>query len=209
MCFSKEISLFSFLYGTITSLLVYRLGSDNDKLVGLFIMYVSLMQLIEYLLWINQHCNKRNKIISIVGLFLNHTQPIILGLLILNKNVNKKLILLVMFIYLLCAIKYSLQFNKYDMCTIKNKYNHLEWKWNQLENGIIFYWIFTIILLYLFSAGVKDSVYSLFFCISTIVSLLTSIYFYNRYNVTGALWCFYIVFFPTIYYSLRINEILK
>jgi hypothetical protein len=146
MCFSKEISLFSFLYGISTSFLVYRLNSNNDKLVGLFIMYVSLMQLIEYLLWIYQKCDTYNKFISIIGLILNHTQPIILGLIILllNKNINKKLILLVMFIYLLCAIKYSIQFNKYDMCTVKNKYNHLEWKWNLLENGIIFYWIFII-----------------------------------------------------------------
>ena len=171
------------------------------------------MQLIEYLLWSHQTYDKYNKTISLLGLILNHTQPIILGLLLLlinkNKNKNKKLILIIMLIYSLCAIKYSMQYNQYKMCTIKNKFNHLEWKWNYLSYKYIFYFIYVITLFLLFYINIEDPSYSLFFCSTLFISLALSNIFYSGSTAVGALWCFYIVFLPTIYYFLRINKILN
>lgn len=114
-----------------------------------------------------------------------------------------------MLIYSLCAIKYSMQYNQYKMCTIKNKFNHLEWKWNNLSNKDIFYFIYVITLFLLFYTSIEEPRYSVFFCSSLFISLAFSNIFYSAYNVLGSLWCFYVVFLPTIYYFLRINKILN
>ena len=91
MCFNKELSLVSFSTGTIFSILLYQLNNITYKILGLFLGYVSLMQLIEFLLWSHQICDNYNKMISILGMILNYGQPIILAILLLTfYNQSKK-----------------------------------------------------------------------------------------------------------------------
>ena len=122
MCFSAEISIITFIVGIIGSLLCISLGKPVDKILGYFFIFVSLMQGIEYLLWNHQKCDNYNRFLSILGMVLNHLQPIVLGLLILyfNKNVSTKIMYLIMFLYLCAIIPYSIQFlnNKNLECTI-------------------------------------------------------------------------------------------
>jgi hypothetical protein len=110
MCFSAKVSLFTFLLGFVSSILCVTLGKIMDMVIGLLLGYVSLMQFIEYLLWNHQKCDNYNKTISIIGMILNHAQPIVLGIILLYVSnpfpKNKYIILIIMFIYTLCAIPY-------------------------------------------------------------------------------------------------------
>lgn len=67
------------------------------------------MQLIEYLLWNNNKCNSINKIITKIGISLNHFQPYLLYLAIIYFNGFNQLSLYIhqlVFIYLCVNIFY-------------------------------------------------------------------------------------------------------
>lgn len=157
-----------------------------DIVLGSFLFYVSFMQFIEYLLWKHQKCDNYNKIVSIIGMILNHMQPIILGIIIIliakPKIENIYIIISVMCIYFLCAILYSIEFLRNNgQCTIKNrKTKHLDWKWN----GVIF--IIVCFIVYLWYAYVYTRYY---FCIFKCVFIC-----YNNIYLLSCTHWFYVVF---------------
>jgi hypothetical protein len=213
MCFSSEVSLITFIIGIIGSYLCIQLGEVTDKIVGYLFGFIALMQLIEYLLWNHQKCDNYNKLLSISGMLLNHLQPVVLGFLVLffNKNMkNRWIIYLILFIYLMVIIPYSLQFlrsGKFD-CTLKSKKksHHLIWKWNRLNGSKWAYILFTLSLALIAIFGLPDLKYGIIMSITIIFSFVTSFIIYPS-EAIGALWCFYSVFIVIIYYLLRITKI--
>ena len=214
MCFSANVSLFTFIIGIIGSILCISLGEIMDVVLGLFLGFVSFMQLIEYLLWKHQICDNYNKLLSIIGMILNHAQPIVLGIILLlvskQNQYNKYIIFIIMFIYLIFCIFYSNLFlqNINNQCTIKDKKTkHLDWKWNVQEYGFFFYSIFLLSFILLFIYGMptlKQGIYLAFFIL--ILYLTTLLFYYTKH--VGSMWCFYTAFVPIIYYILR-NRYIK
>lgn len=207
MCFSKEVSLFSFITGIISSYLLYSLGDVNSKITGLFLMFVSLMQGIEFLLWSNQECDETNKKISYVGMILNHLQPIVFGFLILYfngglQNLNTGVIILTMIIYTIKIIPYSNQFTDDLRCTIKNEDDHLLWNWNLMEFSKSVYFIFVISICVMSVFGFTDAKEGLMFSLITTTSYIGSYMLYGREN-TGTMWCFYAVLIPLFTYLIK------
>jgi hypothetical protein len=210
MCYSENASIISFSFGIIGSLLCVSLGTVTDKILGFFMCFVSLMQGIEYLLWRHQMCDNYNKIISILGMMLNHLQPIVLGLIVILFNpklseTTLRWIYFFMAIYLLIIIPYSIQFlqDSDSLCTIKNKETkHLQWNWNSFKYFNFVYTIFTLTFCALFLLGLPKLKYGIYAALVSIITILTSKYFYPQKH-TGAIWCFYVVFLSAIYYLLR------
>jgi hypothetical protein len=209
MCFSANVSLFTFIIGIIGAILCISLGETMDIVFGLFLGFVSLMQFIEYLLWNHQVRNNYNRLLSIIGMILNHSQPIVLGIILLlvskYNDYNKYVILTIIIIYLLFAIVYSIFFlkNMNNQYTIKNKRTkHLDWKWNEEKYGVFFYGIFLLSFVLLFIYGMptlKQGIYLAFF---TVFLYLTTLLFYFSKHL-GSMWCFYSAFVPIIYYIIR------
>ena len=209
MCFSPEASIRSLLAGVFGSFLCISLGTTKDKIVGYFLGFVSLMQGIEYLLWKHQKCDNYNKVISIIGMILNHLQPFILGVivLILNpKSANYGIILSLMVFYLIVFIPYSYQFLKMKgtLCTIKgksstDKHEHLIWQWNNLPYSKFCYLIFLFVMCSIFILGIPNKKSGLYFAAIAAITYGTSIIFYPR-EVAGALWCYYTAYIPFLYY---------
>ena len=84
MCFSAEVSLGSFIIGIVFSIILFFQTKFQDyRIVSIFLGFVSLMQLIEYFLWKHQKCDNINKNLSYLGMILNHSQPIVLGALVI------------------------------------------------------------------------------------------------------------------------------
>ena len=54
MCFNKDVSILSYLIGFTGCILLYY---RDYKIEGLFYLFIIQMQLIEYLLWLNNSCN--------------------------------------------------------------------------------------------------------------------------------------------------------
>jgi len=208
MCFSEKASIISFSTGILGAILCISLGTITDKIIGYYFGFISLMQLIEYLLWRHQKCDDYNRTISFIGMILNNIQPIILGVIIFlvnPENKNKKWITLVMFIYLCVIIPYSAQFiNKPDQCTLKNEKNkHLMWQWYLMDHTVFVYSVYLITVCLLCILGFPKLKYGIYAAIVNAFTYTTSLYFYPQ-KVVGALWCYYSVFLPIIYYFIRI-----
>lgn len=207
MCFSKNASAISFIVGVVGSLLCVSLGTVTDKIFGYLLLYVSSMQAIEYLLWSHQKCDTYNRIVSIVGMLLNNFQPLVLGFIIIVINPKIRhisLFYLSMFIYLCAVIPYSLSFltNKKIQCTIKNKKtNHLEWNWNNMNYYKLVYLLFIISSCVMSILGFPTLLTGCLFAFFIVFSYTTTALFYS--NSVGALWCYYVVFTPIVYYILR------
>lgn len=148
MCFSKELSLVSFFSGVCLSLALIIYGSKKYKmqnlLIGIFIIYVSLMQLVDYFIWIDLDCTKGyNKIASLLGYILNLTQPLFAVLLFyVLYGLNSTFLFI-------CAGLYTIilmyNFKKYiddkppcvvPICGYKENCDkkHLRWDWLKLKN---------------------------------------------------------------------------
>jgi len=210
MCFSEQMSIIAFSVGMIGSILVYSLGKIYDKIVGLWIGFVSCMQLVDFFLWRNQTCNRTNYITSIVGIILNHLQPIMLGIIILCVNTELsyqdiKTILLILLIYLCVMVPYTWQCIVKTQCTLKDNNNHMDWKWNHFDYWILVYLVFliTCVLLYYWFVPV----YGMFFAFVTLYTFILSAIFYNK--EIGNMWCFFTIFLPILYYLFPPDVLLK
>lgn len=210
MCFSEESSIRSLSAGLFgAALCIFFLGSTTDKIVGLFLGFVSLMQGIEYLLWRHQKCDNYNRTISILGMVLNHLQPFVLGLVVLlvNKNLkNLQLIVGLMIIYAITIIPYSYNYIKMNgSCTLKSENNeHLYWKWNNLKYSKFVYLMFLIVITCILIFGIPNQRAGIIFAIVGVVMYSTSLLVYSD-GVAGALWCYYTSFLPLIYFIIRIG----
>jgi hypothetical protein len=215
MCFSSEVSLITFLIGIIGAYLCISLKTNTDKIIGYFFGFVALMQLIEFLLWNHQICDNYNKFLSIIGMVLNHLQPIVIGLLVLffNKKIKHKwIIYTILVIYIIVIIPYSLQFiqsGDFD-CTLKNtkQNSHLIWNWNGMYMAQFVYVIFTLSMALISIFGFPVLNFGIGMAFVVVISFVSSIFLYPQ-KAVGALWCFYTVFILFIYYLLRISNIIQ
>ena len=194
MCFSKEVSLATFIMGLFTSYLCLTVGTPEYNVIGFFFGFVILMQGIEYILWKHQLCDSLNKNVSLFGMILNHLQPVILFILLAVYLKTDNIDLFVLGLYLLVIIPYSIQFLRDKNCTVKNDKDHLVWKWNQMNKGAFVYIIF-LLALCVMGRHVNKT-----FSIITLASFVISYFIYRRDDVIGAMWCFFAVFAPLFYY---------
>ena len=97
MCFSAEASLISYVLGMIGSLYLLINGDKYDKHIGLFSLTFIQIQLAEFLMWIDEDCNKNiNHYATIFAEYILFFQPlsIIFGaLLFKTTNIPNKLLI--------------------------------------------------------------------------------------------------------------------
>ena len=66
MCYSKDFSLFTLVTGLSSSYLLKKYGDSNfnetNKNISIFFSFISLMQLVEFLIWSDLDCTKGLKI---------------------------------------------------------------------------------------------------------------------------------------------------
>lgn len=141
MCYTKELSITSFLFGIITSILLMKYGDEKykaeNKAIGIFFIYISFAQLIEYLIWSDLECKTGlNKFASQVGPLLINLQPVvfysIFSYYVPSSNIiPKNLMILLNVIYAIYVFsKYSSYISiPENSCTTTNCKNHLNWKW--------------------------------------------------------------------------------
>lgn len=206
MCFSKEVSLFTLLIGTIGSFLDYSLGTITDKILGLLFGYVSLMQGIEFMLWSHQTCDAFHKNISFLGMLLNASQPFVFGLIILLVNTKLKYkfsIIAIMLMYSIFAIHYSRKYSDGLRCTTPRPNDpHLVWNWTILESYYTAWAVYIITMVLLSILGMPTIFVGVVVAFVLLFGMSLSIIIYPRQDM-GAMWCFFTVFLPLIYYVLR------
>ncbi len=208
MCFSAPVSLAAFITGMTFSYLLYLDNDVSYKIIGLFFAYVVIMQLIEFLLWTHQYCDLYNKSVSFVGMILNYTQPIVLGLLLLYfyKNMpklNNKIIKVILAIYTISVVLYISQFMyEKHTCTVKKDNPYLLWNWLQMPYNDIINGLHILTMILLISIGLPNKMAAMIFILLGSITLLTSLKYYARPFV-GAIWCVFTAFIPMIIYFYK------
>ena len=191
MCWSKEVSLVSWILGTIGSLLLYK----RDKAMGLFLLVTCQMQLIDGLLWISYENNNldMNLLVSKIGAIINNLEPIVLWLGIPNPS---RLLNSMGYLYTTLAIFYTNHVikNMKPSNVTKESAPHLVWDWNHQKYATRFYYFaFLPFITYgVYYASEKNVIIGSI----PIVSLLTSTLVYHRTKSVGSMWCFFAVGTP-------------
>jgi hypothetical protein len=207
MCFSEKVSLQTFLLGLGGSLLTISLNTPSDIIFGLFLIYISFVQFIEYLLWKNQHCDKKNKLLTKIEMLYVNFEPIILGLLIviINKGLNaylKNIFILLIFLFFILFIFYNK--NIEDSCTIKSEETMSDWKWVSSINGSMYYIVFIVLFVFFSSTGFPNKQYGEVVATILLVTYIASRIIYKNTS-SGTMWCYYGALVPIFWYIVRVT----
>jgi len=208
MCFNYKVSLFTFSLGVIFSILLMLYGNKKyaleNKVSGVFFLFISAIQFMDFLFWIDLH-NKLgiNKITTILGPILNVGQPIILYLIkylyyspdVLSlKNFNSPIAVLNM-MYLIYFIKMYITFLTNEKLVTVTKNKHLDWPWIKYTNPIFYLILFALNIFYLFNFK-----YACILFIIIYFFLYLSIKYFNYSS--PELWCFFGSFIPLIMFVI-------
>ena len=114
MCIDSQTSLASFIIGEVAGLLLVASGNKGKQMIGLFIMFYSLVQFFEYNIYNNKNISLNSKL-----LLLNlASQGLILFILIKNVcNISNVYIYIGLFV-LLCII-FIMFYTKNENATVE------------------------------------------------------------------------------------------
>lgn len=212
MCFSKQLSIKSFLFGLFCGLSLIIFGnkesSKTNKAIGLFFIFVSFMQLIEYFIWKDINIETGfNRLGFILGPIFNHLQPIILFILctIFIKSSNlipKKIMIFFIILYFIYIVKkyYDYILDNPNQFIQTNETGHLDWPWKYNFN-YTFYFIINLIIIINFYKNKNV------FAILIFVNILLFISNNKFKKNIGELWCFMVIGSPLV--ALFLQKILK
>ena len=207
MCFNANVSIATFIVGLLGCYFLIQNKMENYIPEAIFYLWVIQMQLIEFILWKNQPCNKTNKNITTIGIIVNHMEPIILWLAILifsNKQLPQWVNYTLLF-YLFFSIFYSISAIKNECTNVTPESSpHLLWKWNNKHGADIFYALFLFCLIILSINGLKFGYHQAI--IITASFILSGLIYGNKKSV-GAMWCFAAAFGPIItpyFYKIKL-----
>ena len=207
MCFDKETSITSLALGTITSYMLTQYGNKEcdatNKIIGYFFMYVTLMQLVDYLIWSDLSCNNGlNKFAGYIGPLLNHLQPTVLFLLcnkylkqslynVNNSNINKINIYANIAYVMYTMVMYSKYINKNQLCSGLNGGKHISWAWKRDFNYIIY----QMMMLFNLVMFLQNKLLMISMIISYILFFISFKYYHTN---IGELWCYFVIYVPLI-----------
>ena len=217
MCFNSDVSLATFAFGSLTSIYIfYNSKNVSNKAASIFLFFVSLMQLIEFVLWENQLCNTANKYASLSIVALLYMQVLVSMLIYYYLPYSKRsfsdntyYILFTIFTLTILYFLNDMSKNLDKICSFKDKdscrlvWKPLEYMYNQ--SNILF-----ILAVSLYFFLIKSSGYVIpnnskflkkyFVTIVLLFSVLYGIFYKGSHFITifGSVWCFLVVFYGLV-----------
>jgi len=196
MCYNADISIKSFIFGIVSSIIVLILGNINYIYV-LLLLSVTFMQLIEYFAWNNINNPEKNKYVSMIGALLIFIQLLIINIGFL-KGTERIIILILLFLGIIAILIHITNKNKFKM--EKGENGHLIWHFIDIPLPLLIY----ILCFYLY-AIFRTNNYIL--AILLILLLTISIYNYYKYKTWGSMWCYYSNYIWILYILLSLSKI--
>ena len=203
MCYSADLSLTSLSFGIFASLILINFGSprstNTNKAIGYFFLFVTLMQLVEYFLWIDIDCvNGFNKTGALLGPILNHLQPVVLLVIATtflepSNLISPSVVIPANILYMIYSgYQYVLYVsNESNLCVRTNDCEHLDWTWKK-DFNYLFYFAISFINIANFYTNTNLMVS---FGVSYLL-LIVSIFGFNK-NI-GEFWCLMVTGVPLI-----------
>lgn len=205
MCFNSKISFNTYIYGSLIAIILLLI--NETPILNIYIAYsISLIQLMEYLAWINidnNNINKKENIyyLSIIGLLILFIQILLININNL-EGIERIIIVILIIILIIYIFYYNYKNDKFNI-TVGNN-GHLIWHWIDIEylNVIgLFFWLYPFL-------RIND--YFTFILAS--ISIIFSTYNFYKYKTFGSMWCYIgnfmwiILIFNIIYKKLFNNN---
>ena len=202
MCFSAEVSIASYIVGSLASLYLLIYGNKVDKHIAIFSLTFIQMQLAEFFMWIDQNCGYINHYASVFAKLILILQPlsIVIGAILFKTTIIPNNILYIFALFWIIAVILYINniFNyKKKLCSKSIDNNYLEW--DEIEPitdyGYILYFSF-MFLLWLFMKDFKGILIFILGIISILLSLNNNLKF--DFPQWESKWCFMAVSLPFI-----------
>ena len=216
MCFNKETSLSVFCIGLLSSFYLFNRNKKYDRVNSILVFLISLIQLIEYFLWLYPDCDKKNQIVSIFIMITLFIQPTLYFIYIYSTQSMSEISKIVGFAcvcftsVVFAWILYVIIPNKKDICSqVEDHSCRLTWgplKYLYQQHLILFilgcisylslFYIATTVLTKYPSPFIQQY----FIRICLIISIVVSIIIDRKQfaNIFGSLWCFISLFYGII-----------
>jgi len=183
MCYSAEVSIFTFIFASIISIFIYLRNKNLDRLFVKFYMCILIIQLLEYFLWNNLNNKKNNELLTYIIRFTIAFQPFYVYLIICD--IKYSIIGLIFSIIILFNSNNSIKYSKSNC--YNNNIDSCKLDWGLPLNKLgMFLW--SISLLYpayiLYKKSIKNNKNKKY-----IYKLKTVLLFISLY---GIYWFFYI-----------------
>ena len=220
MCVNKEVSLGTYILGTILSIVLFKSGDKYDKHIAIFSMVFISIQLSEFFMWSDQKCGIMNHYGTLLAEFILLFQPLsilILGYIYQTFNIDNNLLYLLIIVTalpILYQIIYRLK-NTEKLCSKEMQTGHLEWDINLPSATTTIYMIF-LFLPWLFLKNKLKGI--IIFSVISVTYLLSLINFKNSqlslFEQFESIWCFTATINPLVFlilnhYKGNINSLLK
>lgn len=193
MCYDARTSKNTLIFGIIFGLILMKFGNEQykelNKVLGIFFIFVSFMQYIEYLIWTDLECkNGNNKMAGTIGPIFNYLQPTMLFILVLiilkNNTITNEdtMPIIINMIYVLYFLYIYSNYTKGSLCSdVKDE--HLQWAWRNNFAYVIYNMVMIFNILYYFNNNIGIFTFGL----SYFYLILSMIKFRKH---VGELWCF-------------------
>jgi hypothetical protein len=168
---------------------------------------VGLMQLYDWIFWINQKKNNINFIFTKIAMLTNYLTPLLVALIIYYyKNKLNKYSIPLIIIYLIVFLIYLFtNFNNIDYTLVTEKSApSLYWQWNHVNYHFLINLLYTITLLGILYLNLSFPINSIG-CLFILLTLVFSYYYYKN-SILGRFWCYYTSYIPIfiiIYYLIK------
>ena len=196
MCYTTHASLVSFAANVITSSVLYL----YSKSIALFYIFVSLMQLYDFIFWTYSTKNRLNYWVTKLAMIKNHLQPVVLALLIVyfDKKTLTPTSKVILGLYIGAAIIYSIYTWYIISYTFVSKMDggSLFWEWNHTDWTVPFYTLFAITIAVIFYENYPWPVNVFAGTLALVSMLMAGLYFKTR--LVGRFWCWIAGFMPLL-----------
>jgi hypothetical protein len=192
MCWNPDISINTFLFACLALLFIfftntftkYKTNTFDNPLIYLYLLEVAAIQLTEFFLWKNLKNKSMNELFSKITSFIIFVQPVTLMLIIPNISIKWALVF-IYFTFMMVYFVYRGIYNPIVYHTSIGANGHLSWEWMNFK-GYENIFLFIVLLFYVIPVLLIDN---FFITLFSIISLITSLFFYFKYNTFGTMWC--------------------
>jgi hypothetical protein len=188
MCYNANVSIKAFIIGIIGVICLFLFGNQKykaiNKQLGIFFIFVALMQIVDYFIWIDHDCSKKsNWIAGIFGAILIGLQPLLFYYFFVDKKTTFTNILAILYIFYLIFIFIKALNNLCSNRTDKRP----KWSWLDSYSKYKFDIIYPIIVIgstLLITSNIKLYV-AILYGFTFLISKL------NYEKFTSEFWCYF------------------
>lgn len=197
MCINAPVSLATWITSTSLCIYIIRRNNPNDVWVGCILVVASAMQLLEFMMWMDQRCGQLNHIATKLAFVLLWLQPFVAtslskwGKTHLPDYVTEMLIIITAIPFLYSIYYVCTSRDREIWCTRPGKNCHLIWNffrhYDKIPELLQYDWKYFAAFIPLFA--MRPSPKAIVFAGLLLGSFMLSYFRYYKSLEYGSVWC--------------------